>query len=423
MPFFQSLRPFDEFKLEKVLVSLGNFVLVKNYYQSVPDEQPGFETKKKVDYGKIALLLTMDVTLTLPPRSKFVLILESSIAVIFMLLSLIGNFTVCLAIFRKRLLRTVPNYLLLNLATADILSAVISFPLLVSVLISGKWMFSRSVCQIQAFQSYVSYSCSLLTLTVTSITRYYATVHPVKHRGVFKVKKVLVLISIVWTASCAFAAMPLLGLGRYQFEAFYAICIHDHNASSSYNMFSFTFLIVNSTVIVTCYSRIFKAMKTRKRRIHHLFAQGSTSRQLEMINAQEAKLTNTIFIVICLFTLCYIPTIVLGFLMFVTVNVPRFARMLSTFSVGFTSVVNPVIYWVRSKAFREALVGIFRKNSFERNSLRIDVGELTRCSNPVELVNVSRGDDGTVKKRKTTITSPEVFVHVWLSYPYGAKRT
>ena len=35
MPFFQSLRPFDEFKLEKVLVSLGNFVLVKNYYQSV----------------------------------------------------------------------------------------------------------------------------------------------------------------------------------------------------------------------------------------------------------------------------------------------------------------------------------------------------------------------------------------------------
>lgn len=121
MPFFQSLRPFDEFKLEKVLVSLGNFVLVKNYYQSVPDEQPGFETKKKVDYGKIALLLTMDVTLTLPPRSKFVLILESSIAVIFMLLSLIGNFTVCLAIFRKRLLRTVPNYLLLNLATADIL--------------------------------------------------------------------------------------------------------------------------------------------------------------------------------------------------------------------------------------------------------------------------------------------------------------
>lgn len=49
MPFFQSLRPFDEFKLEKVLVSLGNFVLVKNYYQSVPDEQLGFETKKKVD--------------------------------------------------------------------------------------------------------------------------------------------------------------------------------------------------------------------------------------------------------------------------------------------------------------------------------------------------------------------------------------
>ncbi|XP_022790742.1 melanopsin-A-like [Stylophora pistillata] len=355
----------------------------------------------------------MNVTLTLPPRSTFVLILESSVAIIFMLLALIGNFTVCLAIFRKRLLRTVPNYLLLNLASADILSAVVSFPLLVSVLMSGKWMFSESVCQFQAFQSYISYSCSLLTLTVTSITRYYATVHPFKHRGVFKVKIVLVLMFIVWTASCAFAAMPLLGLGRYQFEVSYALCIHDHNASSSYNTFSFTFLMVNSTVIVTCYSRIFKAMKTRNRRIHRLFAQGSTSRQLEVINAQEAKLTNTIFFVICLFSLCYIPTIVLGFLMFVAIKVSRFARMLSTFSVGFTSVVNPIVYWVRSKAFRKAVIGIFRKNSVsERNSLRMDVGEITRCSNPAELVKVSRDDETVRKRRTTTITLPEVITHV-----------
>lgn len=322
----------------------------------------------------------MNVTLILPPRATFLVVLESGIAIVFILLAITGNLTVYLAISRNKLLRTVPNFLLLNLATADILNAVVSFPLLISVLVNGVWGFHGSVCQFQAFQTYLSYSCSLLTLTVTSVTRYYATVHPVKHRGIFKAKTVCVLISAVWAASFAFAGTPLLGWGRYHFEPFYALCIHDHNSSTSYNMLLFFFLIVNTTVIVTCYSKISIAMKTRNRRVHSLFAQGSSSRQLEIINAQEVKLTNTIFIVICLFAICYVPTILLGVLMFTSLDVPRFARMLSTFSVGLASVVNPIVYWVRSKAFREALIGIFRKN----NTLRIDVSESVGLSNTVE---------------------------------------
>lgn len=345
----------------------------------------------------------MNVTLILPPRSTFLVVLESGVAIIFMILAVTGNLTVCLAISRNRFLRTVPNFLLLNLAAADILSAVVSFPILISVLVNGTWGFHGSVCQFQAFQTYVSYSCSLLTLTVTSVTRYYATVHPVKHRGIFKVKTVCVLISVVWAISFAFAAMPLLGWGRYQFEPFYALCIHDHTSSESYNMFLFCFLIVNTTVIVTCYSKISKAMKRRNRRVHSLFAQGSSSRQLEIINAQEVKLTNTIFIVICLFAICYVPTIILGFLMFTPVDVPRFARMLSTFSVGLTSVVNPIVYWVRSKAFREALMGNFRKN----NSLRIDVSESVGCSTSAELAPVTTSRNVAGIKKLNTSTSLE----------------
>jgi len=327
----------------------------------------------------------MNGTVVLPPRSTFLVVLESGIAIIFMFLAIAGNLTVYLAIYRNKLLRTVPNFLLLNLATSDILNSAASFPLLVPVLVSGAWDFQESVCQFQAFQTYLSYSCSLLTLAVTSVTRYYATVHPVKHRGLFKAKALCVLISAVWVTSFVFAGTPLVGWGRYQFEPSYALCIHDHNSSTSYNMFLFVFLIVNSMVIVTCYSKIFKAMKTRNRRVHSLFAQGSNSRQLEVINAQEVKLTNTIFIVICLFAISYVPTILLGFLMFTPLHIPRFARMLSTFSVAFASAVNPIVYWVRSKAFRQALKGLFRKN----NTLRIDVSENAGSSSTAERALVS----------------------------------
>jgi len=327
----------------------------------------------------------MNGTVVLQPRSTFLVVLESGIAIIFMFLAIAGNLTVYLAIYRNKLLRTVPNFLLVNLATSDILNSAASFPLLIHVLVTGAWGFQEGVCQFQAFQTYLSYSCSLLTLAVTSVTRYYATVYPVKHRGIFKAKTLCVLISAVWVASFVFAGTPLVGWGRYQFEPSYALCIHDHNSSTSYNMFLFVFLIVNSTVIVTCYSKIFKAMKTRNRQVHSLFAQGSNSRQLEIINAQEVKLTNTIFIVICLFAICYAPTILLGFLLFTPLHIPRFARMLSTFSVGFASVVNPIVYWVRSKAFRQALKGLFRKN----NTLRIDVSENASSSNTAERALVS----------------------------------
>ena len=349
--------------------------------------------------------MIMNVTLSLPPRSTFIVVLESSIAIVFMCLALTGNLTVCLAISRYKLLRTVPNFLLLNLAVADILSAVVSFPLLVSVLVKGLWRFHDFVCQFHAFQSYASYSCSLLTLAVTSITRYYATVHPVKHRTKFKVNTVCLMIAVIWVASLLLASAPVLGWGRYRFEPFYALCIHDHNFSAAYNTFLFVFLITNSTVIVTCYSKIFKAMKARRSRVHLLFAQGSCPRQIEMLNAREVKLTKTIFIVICLFALCYIPTIVLGFLMFTAADIPRFARMLSTFSVGLTTVVNPVVYWVRSKAFRDALKGICRRkdSTGAQHSLRIEASDW----NSLEVLP-SRNEASISRQRTSSLPKVEI---------------
>ena len=341
----------------------------------------------------------MNVALILPPRSTFLVVLESIIAIVFMCLALAGNLTVCLAISRHKFLRTVPNFLLLNLAIADIFNALVSFPLLVSVLVNGVWNFHETVCQFQAFQSYASYACSLLTLAVTSITRYYATVHPVKHRAKFKVKTVCWMIVVIWIASLLFASAPLLGWGKYKFEPFYAVCIHDHNFSEAYNTFLFLFLIANSSVIVTCYSKIFKATKMRHRQVHSLFGQGSSSRQLNVITQQEIKLTNTIFIVICLFALCYLATIVLGFLMYTPVDVPRFARMISTFSVGLTSVVNPMVYWVRSKTFHDALRGIFGKKDLAlQDSGRINASDW----NSLDPSGLASRNSGSVNRKRAS---------------------
>ena len=309
----------------------------------------------------------------LPPRTAFVTVLESSIAIIFGILALMGNSMVFIAIFRNKTLRKVPTFLLLNLAVADLLSAICCFPLLTSVLVKGKWMFGGEVCQFNAFQTYASYACSLLTMAATSVTRYFATVHPVRHRTIFRTKTLTLMLSAVWVFSFAFASMPLLGWGRYIFEPFYALCLHEQKSSASYNLFLFCFLLVNSSTIIACYLRIFKAMKRRNHQIQSLCSQGVHPKQQSVLSAQEIKLTNTIFIVICLFAVCYLPTIALGFVMFTTASVPRFAKMLSTFSVGLTCVVNPVVYWVRNRGFRETVMAMFHCRLSSVNTPRIVV--------------------------------------------------
>lgn len=306
--------------------------------------------------------------LKLPLRPMALVIFESTCAVLFTALAVVGNVLIFAAFIRERSLRTVPNVFLLNLSVADILSAFVSLPLMSSTLVTGRWTFGAHVCQLQAFQSYSSYACSLCTMTVISVSRYLVTVHPLRyHGGMFLRKTMVLIVTGTWLIAIAFAATPLLGWGVFHFESFYALCIHVHSASASYNSFLFVFLMINTSVIVVTYVRIFKVVKARKHGVRKLCQHASGVNQQRILSAQEEKVTNTLFVIICLFGICYLPTIIQGFLVFTTLEIPRFARMLSTFSVSLTCVTNPVVYWVRNATFRRTLRDLIckKKNQVE----------------------------------------------------------
>jgi len=87
--------------------------------------------------------------------------------------------------------------------------------------------------------------------------------------------------------------------------------------------------------------------------------------------------------------------------MYTPVDVPRFARMISTFSVGLTSVVNPMVYWVRSKTFHDALRGIFGKKDLAlQDSGRINASDWNSLD-PSGLA--SRNSSSVNRKRASTL--------------------
>ena len=112
----------------------------------------------------------------LPHRTQATAALESTIVVVFAILSLFGNTLIIAAFFRIKALRTIPNLLVVNLAIADVLSAITTHPLLASVLIQGGWYLGHGACKYQAILNSFLSTTSHLSITFITLNRYLIVV-------------------------------------------------------------------------------------------------------------------------------------------------------------------------------------------------------------------------------------------------------
>lgn len=64
------------------------------------------------------------------------------------LIGLVGNFLVCVAVYRNRGMRTVTNYFITNLAIADFLVILICLPPTVIWDVTSTWFFGNMACKI-----------------------------------------------------------------------------------------------------------------------------------------------------------------------------------------------------------------------------------------------------------------------------------
>ena len=105
-------------------------------------------------------------------RSVFFTVLEASFMILLNLLSLLGNVLVCIAVYRNTRLRTSTNVYIVALAITDLLSVIFVTPLATGVLISGRWPFGGTVCQMHAFMAQFVVYVSPVTTGLTAINRY-----------------------------------------------------------------------------------------------------------------------------------------------------------------------------------------------------------------------------------------------------------
>ncbi|XP_053489536.1 somatostatin receptor type 1 [Ictalurus furcatus] len=106
-------------------------------------------------------------------------ILISFIYSVVCLVGLCGNSMVIYVIFRYAKMKTATNIYILNLAIADEL-LMLSVPFLVTSSLLHHWPFGSFLCRLVLSVDAINMFTSIYCLTVLSIDRYIAVVHPIK---------------------------------------------------------------------------------------------------------------------------------------------------------------------------------------------------------------------------------------------------
>lgn len=274
---------------------------------------------------------------------------------------LIGNSMVIHAVRINRSMHTSTNYLIANIAVADLTTMVICVPFTILKFFkhpSGK--FGRFLCTLITKNniSTITLSVSIFTLCILAVERYNALVKPLQHHLRMTKRATMTAILITWGLALL-SALPLLIFTNF-------------NEKTNYCYFSFTthlywigvgavtFIVL--VVICYCYFKVLREIY-RKR----LLVVGNCAPQWQNneTTRSKRKLTNLLLILTLAFVLFYVPRMIYLFFspyMKNGVGLSAFKRI-SFFLIICNSSANPIICGFQSDNYRKAFVAMFRRRN------------------------------------------------------------
>ena len=303
-------------------------------------------------------------------RSTPVKITEAAILVCLILLAFVGNVLVCIAVFKTAHLRTIPNMFITNLAVSDILMAIVCMPISLHVLISGKWPFSSSVCDMHGFFMFTFGIVSQVNVSVIAVNRYFALCRPFECKAIFTKINVLFMITILWILPSVASVPPLVGWGYYAFHPGKALCIYPFHVNLIYTtIVQLLFIAFPMGLVVFSYTNCILAVRSSNRQIAEM-ADDPTSVGQGSRKAREVRATWTMLFSTLGFSMCWLPVSVIDFIETSRGggNLPRQVFMLNGFLIFLSSTINPFIYWLSNRDFRKAFREVI-PFTFERNEI------------------------------------------------------
>ena len=296
------------------------------------------------------------ISIALKSRNISLIVVESLFLLLINSMAFFGNFLICLAFYRNPRLRIIPNYYVISLAMADLLTSVFCLPFSVGALIAGKWPFDDWTCQLQGYCVFAFSIASLHTMGLTACNRYIRVLHSHLYSNFYTSKLTIITVLLIWAWALFCSALPfILKISTFVFHPGTVICYSSPSFTPSSIALFTTTLAINipapMAAVIILYHKVFRAIRHQGFRV-------STERG-HSASLEDIRLAKLLFTVSLGFCICWGPVLIVECIRFIGVwALPRQVYLTSTYFGATSSAINVFIYGVMNRAFRMEFVKI-----------------------------------------------------------------
>lgn len=318
---------------------------------------------------------------------KFEHVLKIILYITAMIVSLIGNSLLIYAVKKRKRMHTVTNFLIINMAAADLFITVFNMPTYLEILITQKndWVggpLGLLLCKLVLFIQGVSVTCSVLSLTVLSVHRFVSVFFPWKK--LLNTKNVKFSIMAIWIVSLVFISPLLYALNVVDYDGV-LICderwsplFDEKEAPKTYTIVIFVLLYIAPLLIMAIlYSCLIYKLwfrcpteftsSTYRRQSEEALSMARVSSDDTGKQAKSKKIVLKMLVtVVVVFALCWLPMHVRSFLYFFKKDgfpcgLPPLLDFIGYFLGHANSALNPCIYVGFSESYRHTFKAVLIK--------------------------------------------------------------
>lgn len=275
-------------------------------------------------------------------------------------ISFLCNSLIFLVIGMNRKLHTKTNYLLISLALTDWLIIVVGIPFNIVNLLNKGPLKYVAYCNTTGFLVLVPFLVSNFNMGLIAIHRYVLIVKNRSYKTIFSTRNIVIAITFIWLCGILLGIPPLFGWSEYKYNEGRSMCMISWESSRSYLFFVqiIAFPLPIFIMVFSYYKVISHSYASRKR------LRSSADRHNLSKQTRELTLTLMLLLIVCVFTLLFLPYAVIIYLEGIFYIVPsptlNFLAILLAYS---NSMFDFWIYAAMSAKFRRGLLDLFLKHT------------------------------------------------------------
>ena len=279
---------------------------------------------------------------------------ETVVPVIFSIIAIfgvVGNLFVIYVILQRKHMRTSLNILLLNLAMADMCFLIFCVPLTTYHYASRTWELGHIVCHLSSYPYFVSFYVTMLTLVLISTWRYMTVIHSTRTTTYRTQRMALICSCLIWITMCI-ANIPTLMMNELKIERIpcsppYRYCGTGNIHLTKGVYLSFFICGYAVPLLFICGLYVLLVCYVKK----------------HAVVPRTQRVTRLVILVVTAFGFCWLPLHVCLVLAYYgkppSGTYYHVVRVLCQLLAYSNSCMNPIIYNMASKSFRDSFFSLF----------------------------------------------------------------